>query len=101
MPEPPEFWAFLASNLLVLLMGGLMTGLSFLAYRRNVDHTSLIWAVGGFGVITFGTLVEAIYELGIRGTYELGGRELLALHTVEGILIAAGLGALFYSLRQY
>ncbi len=101
MAEPPELWAFIASNLLVLLMGGTMTVLSWQAYRRNTDRASLVWAVGGFGMITFGTLVEAIYELGIRGSYELGGRELLTLHTVEGVLIALGLGALFYSLRQY
>lgn len=101
MAEPPEFWMFIASNLLVLVMGGIMTTLSLQAARRNTDHPSLKWAVWGFGVITFGTLVEAIYELGIRGSYELNGRELLALHTVEGVLIALGLGALFYSLRQY
>lgn len=101
MAEPPEFWTFIASNLLVLVLGGIMTALSYLAYRRTEDRPSLKWAVWGFGFITFGTLVEAIYELGIRGSYELGGRELLALHTVEGILIAIGLAALFYSLRQY
>lgn len=100
MAEPPEFWAFLLSNLLVLVLGGVLTGLSFTAFRRS--HTPAFRsATAGFGAITLGALVEAIYELGIRGTYHLNGRELLALHSVEGVLIALGLAALFYSLRQY
>ena len=100
MAEPPEFWLFLASNLLLLITGGTLTGLSLRAYRRNRKR-SFQGALIGFGTITLGSLIEAIYELGIRGSYELGGRELLALHTVEGVLIAVGLGALFYSLSRY
>ena len=101
MAEPPEFWMFIASNALVLVLGGVLTGLSARALHRNPGKRSFRGAVAGFGSITVGALIEAIYELGIRGSYELGGRELLALHTVEGVLIAVGLGALFYSLQQY
>lgn len=101
MAEPPEFWTFLASNVLLLLLGGVLTFLSYQAYKRNRENRSFLWAMAGFSAITLGALVEAIYELGIRGSYELGGRELLALHTVEGVLIAVGLGALFYSLTRY
>jgi hypothetical protein len=46
-------------------------------------------------------VADIIYELGIRQSYELPGRELLALHTVQGVLIAAGLAMLFYSLRSH
>lgn len=101
MAEPPEFWAFILSNALVLLLGAVLAGLSGLAYRREPSNRSFAWAATGFGVITVGALVEAIYELGIRGSYHLGGRELLVLHTVEGVLIALGLAALFYSVRRY
>lgn len=100
MAEPPEFWAFIATNLLVLVTGGGMTALSVAAYRRAGTPSFRIAAVG-FTLITIGALVEAIYELGIRGTYALSGRELLALHTVEGFLIAGGLALLFYSLQRY
>jgi hypothetical protein len=100
MAEPPEFWTFILSNLLVLLLGGVLAALSFRAYRRN-GRRSFQWAAVGFGLVTFGSLVEAIYELGIRGSYELSGRELLALHTVEGVVIAFGLAVLFYSVKQY
>lgn len=101
MAEPVEFWTFLASNLVVLAFGGVLTSLSLVAYLRNPENRAFGAATAGFGAITAGAMVEAVYELGIRGSYELGGRELLALHTVEGILIALGLAMLFYSIRQY
>lgn len=101
MAEPPEFWLFVASNLLVLALGSTLTALSLAALRRSPSNPAFRGAAFGFGAITAGTVVEGAYELGIRDSYHLGGRELLALHSVEGILIAVGLAALFYSLRQY
>ena len=100
MSEPPELWAFLLSNLIVLLFGGGMTVLSALAYRRSGTRQFRGAAVG-FGLITAGALADAGYQLVLRRSYELPGRELLALQTVEGVLIALGLAALFYSLRGY
>ena len=100
MAEPPEFWAFILSNVLVLLMGGVLMGLSYRAFSRS-GNGSFRAASLGFGVVTIGALIEMIYELGIRGSYELSGRELLALHTVEGVLIAAGMAILFYSVARY
>lgn len=101
MAEPPELWMFIASNIVVLGLGGALTVLSYGAYRRNNRKRSFRDATLGFGLITLGSVVEAVYELGIRGSYELGGRELLALHTVEGVFIALGLAAVFYSVHQY
>ena len=100
MAEPPELWAFVLSNFLLLLMGGILMGLSYRAYYRS-GNGSFRAASAGFGVITVGSLVEIIYELGIRGSYHLSGRELLALHTVEGVLIATGMAILFYSVARY
>lgn len=101
MAEPPEFWLFIASNLLVLMFGGILTALSLAALRRSPENPAFRGAVFGFGAITLGTVLEGVYELGIRNSYYIGGRELLVLHSIEGILIATGLAALFYSLRQY
>lgn len=101
MAEPVEFWAFLVSNIVVLAFGGVLTSLSLVAYLRSPRNAVFGAATAGFGAITVGAMVEAVYELGIRGSYDLGGRELLALHTVEGVLIALGLALLFYSIRQY
>ncbi|MFB6123650.1 MAG: hypothetical protein ABEJ78_09355 [Haloferacaceae archaeon] len=100
MAEPPEFWAFIASNLFVLGSGAVLTILSYQAYRRSRTRAFRL-AAAGFALITTGALVEAVYEVGIRRSYHLGGRELLLLHTVEGVLIGAGLMALFYSLKRY
>lgn len=98
--EPLEFWLFVASNVFVFVLGGVLTVLSYRAYRRS-ENASFRNASVGFALIIAGSLVEAVYELGIRRSYELGGRELLALHSVEGILVGFGLAALFYSLVQY
>lgn len=98
--NPPELWAFLLSNASVLVLGGLLVGLSGAAYRRT-GRRSFAIATVGFGLITFGSLVEAVYELGVRRSFALSEQELLALHAVEGIVIAVGLAALFYSLKRY
>ncbi|WP_136689954.1 DUF7521 family protein [Halorhabdus amylolytica] len=100
MANPPELWLFVMSNALVLVLGGAMAFLSGRAYQRTGSR-SFGLASGGFALLTLGTLVEGIYELGYRRSYELTGRELLALHTVEGVLVAAGLAVLFYSLQQH
>lgn len=83
------------------VLGGVLSGLSLLAYRRDPGTRSFALAAGGFGAVTVGVLVEAIYEIGVRGSYELGGRELLGLHTVEGLLVGLGLAVLFYSIQRY
>lgn len=100
MAEPPEFWMFIAANLFVLVVGGGLTALSYGAYRR-VGRPALRFAVVGFAVLTVGNLVEIVYELGIRGSYELTGRELLFVHSAESVLIGLGLGAIFVSLNRY
>lgn len=100
MSSPPELYAFLFSNLVVLVFGSGMTALSLLAYRRSGTRSFRTAAVG-FGFITTGALAEAIYQLLLRRSYELPGRELLALQTVEGLFVALGLALLFYSLWNH
>lgn len=100
MPEPPEFWAFVVTNVFVLLFGGSLLALSVGAYRRS-GRSSLRFAAAGFGLITVGSVLDAVYEFGIRGGYDLGGRELLALHTVQTVFVGAGLAVLFLALRRY
>ena len=100
MAEPPEFWTFVATSLLVFLLGGAMTVLSYLAYRRE-DKRSL-WVAGfGFGLVTTAGLITVIYELGVRRTYFVSNRELLSLHTVQGIVLTLGFLALIYSIVKY
>ncbi|MFB6308284.1 MAG: hypothetical protein ABEH35_03050 [Haloarculaceae archaeon] len=100
MSNPPAFWAYILSNALVLLLGATLTVVSIAAYRRR-GNPSFRMAAVGFGLITGGSLIEAVYELGVRQSFALTESELLALHAVEGLVIAVGLGALFYSLWRY
>lgn len=100
MAEPPEFWAFLVANSLLFVAGGTLTGLSYRAYLR-VRQQALRLASGGFALITIGGLLELLYQLGIRQDYHLGGRESLALQTIESLVITAGLVVIFYALSKY
>ena len=77
-----------------------MTVLSYRAYLR-VQESSLRLASGGFALITIGGLLDIIYQLGIRRDYNLGGRESLALQTIDSLLITAGLVVIFYALSRY
>lgn len=101
MTAAPAFLLFIVSNLLVLGVGGVLTALSFAAFRRSSRNAAFRSAAAGFFLITLGTLIDPIYELGTRGIYHLSRSELLLLHSFKGLLIAAGLGGLFYSLRQH
>jgi hypothetical protein len=96
----PELTAYLLSNALVLVLGTALVGVSVAAYRR-ANEWPFATAAAGFACITLGSVVEAVYELGIRRTFELTTRELLVIHAVEGVLVAIGLAALFYSLWEY
>ena len=100
MAEPPEFWTFVATSLLVFLLGGAMTVLSYLAYRR--ENKRSLWVAGfGFGLVTTAGVIAAVYQLGIARSYTLSGRELLSLQTVEGVVLVLGLLALIYSITRY
>lgn len=101
MAEPPEFWTYVLANFTVFGFGVVLTGLSFFAYRADPSRRSLRLATLGFGLLTVGGLVAPTYQLAIKGQYTLGGRELLAVQSVEGLFLAAGLGMLFWSVYRY
>lgn len=98
MAEPPELWTFLLANLFVFGFGATLTTLSYYAYRTYDRRPSFRLSTIGFGVLTLGGVVEPLYQLGYRGDYQISGRELLALQTMEGAFVALGLGLLFYSI---
>lgn len=101
MAEPLEFWVFALANLTIFGFGSILTALSFLAYRANSRSSSFRNATIGFGFVTLGGLIEPIYQIGIRGDYELSGREMLMMQGIEGFLVALGLGMLFYSIKRH
>lgn len=101
MSEPPELWAFVLANVGLFAASSVLTTLSYVAYRQSGGRSSYLLATIGFGVITLGGLVEPVYQLVVRGDPYLDSTELLWLQTGEGILIAAGLGLLFYAITQH
>lgn len=92
--------AFVLANLFVLALGVALVAVSYAAYRRR-NRPELRLAAVGFALITLGATLEAIYQLGIRGTYYITGVELLGLQMTESLLITGGLLALVYSLLRY
>lgn len=101
MAEAPEFWTYVLTNFMMFGFGIVLTGLSYFAYRADRTRPSLRNATVGFGLVTIGGLVAPAYQLGFRGAYDLSGRELLVVQSVEGLFLAAGLGMLFYSVYHY
>ena len=104
MVKPPELWAFILANTLLFLISSVLAGLSYLAYRHSGGRQSYRNAAVGFGFVVFGGLVEPAYQLGVedvKNGYALSGNELLLLQAGEGILIATGLGLLFYAITRH
>lgn len=89
---------FIGINVFVFLAGIALTALSYGAYHRT-SKRSLLFTVGVFLSITLKAIIDVLYEIGLRGLYDLPGDEILILQSIELILIGVGL-ALFYSLRQ-
>lgn len=100
MAEPPELWTFLLFNMLVLLFGGILAAFSYVTYRRK-GGSHFGYATIGFSLITLGGLTELLYQIGWKRSYALGGRELLMVQSVEGLLMGLGLGLLFYSIYTF
>lgn len=101
MAEPLEFWTYVVTNFMMFGFGLLLTGLSYFAYRSDKTRLALRNATIGFGLLTVGGLIAPLYQIGYKTQYQLDGRELLAVQSVEGLFLAAGLGMLFYSIYRY
>lgn len=97
----PELWAFVLANISLFVVSSVLTALSYLAYRRNDRQSSYKFASIGFGLVVLGGVVEPLYQLVVRGDYNITGGELLLLQTGEGLLIASGLAILFYAITRH
>lgn len=101
MSEPPELWAFVIANTGLFIASGVLTALSYVAYRQSGGDSSYRAATVGFGFVVLGGLVEPVYQLGVKGEYSLTGSELLVLQSGEGALITLGLGLLFWAIVNH
>jgi len=98
--EAAAFWLFVVANLGVLALGSLLAALSLAAHRRS-GRPELRLAGVGFALVAVGSVLDAVYELGVRGSFWLTGRELVLLHTVQTLVVGAGLAVVFLALRRY
>lgn len=73
MNQPTEFWTTISTNLLILLSGGILSSISYLAYQREQDRSFQIAALG-FAFITIGNLTILIYQVLVSKSYFLGGQ---------------------------
>ncbi len=101
MSRPPELWAFILANMFLFLISSVLLLLSFYAYYQNPRKSSYRYSTIGFAFIVLGGLVEPVYQLGIRSDYILTGNELLITQSCEGVLLALGLGLLFYAITHH
>lgn len=101
MDSPLEVWLLIAVNFFGFFLGAVITGVSYLAYRSSGRDTSLRNVTVGFGLITLGTAVEPLYQLGIAGTHVLASDQNIGLQILEGTVISLGFLLLFFSIYRY
>lgn len=95
-----ETWMFVASNILVFVIGGSLTVLSYRAQRR-LSNQNLRYTTLGFALVTASTIVEARYTPGLVNVSQLSQNTLLILYTVESLLVAGGLASIAYAILRY
>ena len=101
MAKSPEFWAFILSNALLFVSGSILLALSFLAYYRHPRYTSYGYSTIGFGFLVLGGIVSPVYRLLIHSNYHLNVHQRLFLQSGENVLVAIGLGLLFYAITRH
>jgi hypothetical protein len=82
--------AIVAVKTVTLLLGGLITYLSYRAYQRT-GARPLRALAAGFGVVTLGTLLAGVLDQVLQLNFRLG-------LFVESTLVAVGFGIIVYSL---
>lgn len=96
-----EVWVLIAVNFFGFFLAAILTALSYYAYRSGEQKTSLRNATAGFGLLTIGTAIEPIYQVGIEGTHVLASDQNITLQLIEGAVISLGFLALFFSIYRY
>ncbi|MFH5797267.1 hypothetical protein [Haladaptatus sp. CMAA 1911] len=101
MARSLELWVFIMSNALLFVSGSILLVLSLLAYYQNTSSRSYRLSTIGFGFIVLGGIVSPVYRLLIRSDYHLNAHQRLLLQSAESILLAVGLGLLFYAITRH
>jgi len=82
--------AIVALKTITLVLGGLITYLSYRAYRRT-GAPSLRYLSIGFGIVTLGSLLAGVVDQVLQLGFQFG-------QVVESALVALGFAVIVYSL---
>jgi hypothetical protein len=82
--------AIVALKTITLLLGSLITYLSYRAYRRT-GADPLRYLSVGFGIVTLGTLLAGVIDQVLQAGFRVG-------QMVETALVALGFAVILYSL---
>lgn len=85
----------------LVMADGVLTTLSYLAYRRSGGQSSYQLATIGFGLVVLGSLVDPAYLFGRVVDVHLNRHELLLLSAIEDLLLAGGLGIVFLGIIRH
>jgi len=80
----------LASEAIIITLGGLLVYVSARAYRRGRSKSMLAMSLG-FAVIVVGSVIEEVF-------LEVFRYQFLEAHTLENLTVAVGLMILVYSI---
>lgn len=101
MANPPGFWGYVLVNAGVATVSAGLLGLSVLAYRRDRRQRSYVIAAVGFGCILLSELPELVFSSFRAPDYAFTASEFLFLQAGEDLLLALGLGLLFFAITRH
>lgn len=96
-----DVWLLLAVNFLGFILGAVITGLSYYAYRSSDQKKPLRNATAGFALLTVGTAIEPVFQLMVDGTHIIASEHYIRLQLFEGSIISLGFLVLFFSIYKY
>ncbi|MBI2184952.1 MAG: hypothetical protein HYU39_08350 [Thaumarchaeota archaeon] len=77
------------TKILTVIMGGILTWLSYKGHKHK-NSTGLLFLAIGFATITIGSLVEGVL-------FEFFHYDILTVHLFESIIVVLGLLSLIYA----
>lgn len=83
----------------IAVLGGLITYLAFVAYRRTGARELRALALG-FGIVTLGSVAGGVADLAVDPATGFGGEGLLIGVFVQSVVTLVGFGVITYSLYR-
>lgn len=93
--------AYATANVALVMICGVLAGLSFSAYYRRPGQRSYLLTGLGFSSIGLAALGESMYTLVVEREFLLSSSEFLLLQAGEDIFSALGLGLLFLAIVRH